>query len=133
MVQRAFGILLAGALIFVGLGLHLRDVNPTWAHGLFWGVPGGLICAVSAVGIALWADRRKMSVKHAFAVVVVGMLFRMVFLAAWTILAILVGKTHAFAFLTGFGGVYLTGQALEVWLLARLGKRREDEAARPAA
>lgn len=119
MVVRALGILLVDALVFLGLAVYLRDVDAAWSHGLLWGVPGGLVCALSAVGIALWAEHRKMQVKQALAAVVVGMLFRMLFLAAWTVLAVVVGGAHALAYLTGFGGVYLVGQGLEVWLLSR--------------
>lgn len=127
MVRKALGILLVDAVVFLGLAFYLREVDATWSHGLFWGVPGGLVCALSAVGIALWADLRGMQVKQALAAVVVGMLFRMLFLAGWTILAVLVGGAHAVAFLAGFGGVYLVGQGLEVWLLTRLRDRQSAE------
>lgn len=131
MVRTALGILFVDALVFLGLAFYLREVDAAWAHGLFWGVPGGLVCALSAVGIALWADVRGMNVKQALAAVVVGMLFRMAFLAGWTLLAVLVGGAHALAFLAGFGGVYLAGQALEVWLLTRLRSRAPTEAPAP--
>jgi|GEM_PF-2418963 len=132
MLRRALGILAVDALVLIGIGFHLRETNPAWAHGLFWGVPGGLICAISAVGLAYWAERRKMSIKQALAVLVAGMLFRMFFLAAWTLVAVLLGGAHALAYLAGFGGVYLVGQGLEIWLLARLGKRSGDGLVRTA-
>ncbi len=128
MVRKALGILFVAALTFLGLAGYLRGVDTAWAHGIFWGVPGGLVCAVSAVGIALWADRRGMKIQQALAAVVMGMLFRMVFLAGWTVLAVLVAKAHALPYLAGFGGVYLTGQGIEVWLLTRMRDRQAKEA-----
>lgn len=132
MAARAIGILFVDAFLLLGLALYLREAEAAWSHGLFWGVPGGLVCALSAVGIALWADVRGLEIKQALAAVVGGMLFRMAFLAGWTLLAVLVGKAHAFAFLVGFGGIYIVGQGLEIWLLTRL-RERQAEAPPPAS
>mgnify|MGYP001323211409 FL=1 len=121
-MRRALAILAFDALVLIGIGLHLAHASPALASGLFWGVPGGLVCSVSAVGLAVWAERRRMSIKRALAVLVSGMLFRMFFLAGWTLVAILLGGAHALSYLVGFGGVYLVGQGLEIWLLARLGR-----------
>ncbi|HLV61114.1 MAG TPA: hypothetical protein VKY51_06910, partial [Fredinandcohnia sp.] len=131
MVRKALGILAASAALVFAIAVSLRGQSAAWSHGLLWGAPGGLICAASAVGIALWAERRGLAIKQALAAVVVGMLFRMSFLAGWTLIAVLGARAHAVAFLAGFGGVYLVGQILEVWLLTRLRIRQDGRSDAP--
>lgn len=122
MFRRSLLILSLDVILVLLLGLWIRGKDVGLGDGVIWGMIGGLICALSAIGAAAWAEKKRLSVHQSLAVVVVGMLFRMIFLVGWTLLAVVVGEAHAVAFIGGFGAVYLVGQVLEVWMLARLAK-----------
>ncbi|HEY0839597.1 MAG TPA: hypothetical protein VGD74_05380, partial [Vulgatibacter sp.] len=91
-----------------------------------WGLGCGTVAALSAIGGAFWAESRRLPLNRALAIVVVGMLFRMLFLAAAMLIAIELVQVAPMAFVLGFGAVYVAGQALEVWMLNRLRSRRSS-------
>lgn len=120
MIVKALAILFVDVVLLFAAGLWLLGKDAALGHGIFWGLAGGLLCALSAVGAAYWAEAKGKTVQQALMVVVVGMLFRMFFLGGWTILAVRVGGANAFSFIGGFAAVYLVGQILEVWMLTKL-------------
>ncbi|WP_373049343.1 hypothetical protein [Vulgatibacter sp.] len=120
LITRALAIL--GFVIFavLGLGLWLQQKGSPMGASILWGLVGGVVTAISAVGGAWWAEVKNLKPNQALAIVVVGMLGRMLFLGAWALVAIAVGGVDGLGFLGGFGAVYLVGQVLEVWMLNRL-------------
>ena len=102
------------------LGVWLQQGGHALGPGILWGLFGGVVCALSAIGGAWWAEIRGLSPNGALAIVVAGMLGRMFFLGAWALLAFKVGEVDGLGFIGGFGAVYLVGQVLEVWMLFRL-------------
>lgn len=130
MLRKAFAILAAVFLLVLGLGLWLFGDEPASKAGLLWGLGGGLFTATSAVGGAYGAESRGLQVNQALAVVVVGMLFRLLFLGAFTLLAIRLGRIDGLIYVLAFGSVFLTGQVLEVWMLSRLARGRRGDTPR---
>lgn len=128
MIYKALALLFVDVVIVLAGGVWLHGKDVALGHGAFWGLAGGLICALSAVGGAYWAEAKGKTVQQALAVVVVGMLFRMFFLGGWTILAVRIGEANALSFIGGFGAIYLVGQVLEVWMLTKLRQRQAAEA-----
>lgn len=116
---RALGSLLVVIALVVAAGVHLARGGSAFGTGLLWGAPAGAITALTAIGGAWWAEARNLDAKQAMAVMVVGMLGRMVFLTAWAVFAVLYADVDVLGFVAGFGSIYLVGQALEVWMLAR--------------
>lgn len=131
MLRTSLAVLALASFAVLALAMRLASDLPSVSDGLLWGLSGGILAALTAVGGAYWAEAKGKTVQQALAVVVVGMLFRMFFLGGWTLLAVFVGDAHAFAFLGGFGAIYLVGQALEVWMLVRL--KAASSPAPPAA
>lgn len=124
MLARSLAILSLMIAAVLAASFGLRGANPLVASGLLWGVGGGAVAALTAIGGAWWAESRRMRVNQALAIVVVGMLFRMMFLGGWLLLAIKLSEFSGLAFIIGFGLVFVTGQILEVWMLFRLGSRQ---------
>lgn len=124
LITRALALLAIDILAVLGLGLWLQNQGHPLGNGILWGLVGGVVTAVSAIGGAWYAEMKGMKPNQALAVVVVGMLGRMFFLGAWALLAIKVGEVDGIGFLGGFGAVYILGQVLEVWMLNRLKSTR---------
>jgi len=124
MLGRSLTILTIAAALAIAVALKLRGDGHHLADGILWGVAGGFLAALSAVGGAIWAVARNLAMNQALAIVVVGMLVRMAFLAALTVAAVKLGGVDPVGFVLGFAGIYIVGQALEVRLLTRLKARR---------
>lgn len=124
LITRALVLLAIDILAFAALGLWLRKEGNPLADGILWGVAGGAVTALSAIGGAWWAEFKGLRPNQALAILVVGMLGRMMFLLVWALLAVKVGEVDVLGFLAGFGGVFLMGQVLEVWMLTRLSSSR---------
>ena len=110
--------LLALALVtaLVALGIAwLTDGATATAAGS--GAALGFVCALTAVLGAGYAQARGLAAKGALAVVMGGMLFRMVLVAVWAVLAFRAHDLAPVPFLAGFAAVYLPGQAIEIRLL----------------
>lgn len=122
-IVRALTLLTLDIVAVTALGLWLRSEGSPLGEGLLWGVVGGAITALSAIGGAWWAEFRRLKANQALAILVVGMLGRMAFLVVWAVLAVKLGEVDVLAFVAGFGAVFLLGQILEVWMLTRLGSR----------
>jgi len=120
MLLKALLILGLDVAIVFGVGVWLQQGGHALGPGLLWGLFGGLVCALTAIGGAWWAEVKRLPTNGALAIVVAGMLARMFFLGAWALLAFKVGQVDGLGFLAGFGAVYLLGQVLEVWMLFRL-------------
>lgn len=120
-ILRALLLQTLASLLFLAVGLLLLREGKPLGAGILWGMGGGTVTAFSAIGGAWWAESRGMNPKQALAVIVLGMLGRLVFLGAYAVVALLVGNANGLGFFLGFGGVFLVGQVLEVALLARLG------------
>jgi hypothetical protein len=121
---KALLLLAIDAAAVFGLGAWLSHQAHPAGAGILWGAGAGTIAALSAIGGAFWAGHSGMKLSQALAVVVVGFLFRMLFLTVWLVVAVSVGEVDTFGFLGGFGAVYLVGQILEVAMLLRLNARR---------
>lgn len=122
-ISRALILLTLDIAAMTALGLWLRQEGNPLGEGLLWGVAGGAITALSAIGGAWWAAFKGMKANQALAILVVGMLGRMFFLVVWAVLAVKLGEVDVLGFVAGFGAVFLLGQVLEVWMLTRLGSR----------
>jgi len=120
MLVKALLILGIDIAIVFALGVWLQLGGHPLGPGILWGLFGGVVCALSAIGGAWWAEIKRLPPNTTLAIVVAGMLGRMFFLGAWALLAIKLGEADGLGFLGGFGAVYLLGQILEVWMLARL-------------
>jgi len=124
MLGKALAILAADIAIVASVAVHVRGEDLDMSNGLLWGLGCGTIAALSAIGGAFWAESKRLPMNRALAIVVVGMLFRMFFLAAAMLVAIELIQVTPIAFVFGFGAVYVAGQALEVWMLTRLRAQR---------
>ncbi len=124
MLGKALTLLGLVVAVVLAVAFRLRGEDAEMAVGMMWGIGGGTVAALSAIGGAFWAESRKLKLNQALAIVVMGMLFRMLFLGAFMLAAIKLALVNPMAFILGFAAVYVAGQALEVWMLARLTKGR---------
>lgn len=124
LISRALALLTLDIVAMAGLGIWLRQQGNPLGEGLLWGVVGGAITALSALGGAWWAQFKGLKANQALAILVVGMLGRMFFLVVWAVLAVKLGEVDVLGFVAGFGAVFLLGQVLEVWMLLGLNARR---------
>lgn len=111
-----FALALAAALVALGIAWLAGDA-PAAATAAASGEGLGAICALTAVLGAGYAQHRGLAAKAALAVVMGGMLVRMVLVTVWAVIAF---RTHDLApipFLAGFAAIYLPGQAIEIYLL----------------
>lgn len=120
MIRSSFLILAGATALAFGGVLYLESIQSAMAGGALWGLGGGLVAALSALGGAAFAVRRNLAMNQALAIVVVGMLVRMLFMGAVTIAAIKLGGVDPVGFVIGFGVIFLVGQALEVRMLVGL-------------
>jgi hypothetical protein len=120
-----FALALVVALVALGIS-WLAGSDPGAATAAASGEALGTICALTAVLGAGWAQGRGLAGKGALAVVMAGMLFRMLLVSAWAVVAFRVHDLAPIPFLAGFAAVYLPGQAIEVFLLK---PRAKNEAA----
>jgi len=126
MLGKALAILAADVAIVAAVAIRVRGSDLDMSNGLLWGLGCGTIAALSAIVGAFWAETRRLPMNRALAIVVVGMLFRMFFLAAAMLVAIELVQVAPIGFVFGFGAVYVAGQALEVWMLTRLRNQRSQ-------
>lgn len=126
MLGKALAILAADVAIVAAVAVRVRGDDLDMSNGLLWGLGCGTIAALSAIGGAFWAETRRLPMNRALAIVVVGMLFRMFFLAAAMLVAIELVEVAPIGFVFGFSAVYVAGQALEVWMLTRLRNQRSQ-------
>jgi len=119
-ITRALALLGIDAAAVLAVGLWLHAQGRPFGEGMLWGLVAGVVTALSAIGGAWFAEVKGLKPNQALAVVVVGMLGRMVLLTIWALIAVHVGKADALGFVAGFGAVYVLGQVLEVWMLTRL-------------
>ncbi len=120
MLVKALTILGLDIAVVFSLAMWLQQSGNAMGTGILWGLFGGILCALSAIGGAWWAEVRGLPPNQALLIVVTGFLARMFFVGAWALLAFRVGEADGLGFVIGFGAVYLVGQVLEVWMLARL-------------
>lgn len=83
----------------------------------------GLVLAVTAVGGAAYAHWKALPARQALAVIVSGMLVRMLVLGLWAGIGFAKFELEPLSFLGGFAATYLVGQVAEIVLLVRDRKR----------
>lgn len=86
---------------------------------LYSGLALGLLLAITAVGTAVWVEKRQLSGVQALAAIVVGMLGRMFVLGIWTAVGFAALGHDPLQFVAGLGVPWLVGQAIEIALLLR--------------
>jgi hypothetical protein len=108
---------LAAVAALVALGIFLLAGDEAGRSAAFSGALLGAVCAVTAVLGAAYAQRRGLGAWGSLAVVVGGMMFRMVLVAAWAIVAFRFAGATPVPFLAGFAAMYLPGQGIEIAFL----------------
>jgi hypothetical protein len=118
---------LAAVAGLVAVGIFLLAGTGAVRSAAFSGALLGAVCAFTAVLGAGYAQRRGLGAWGSLAVVVGGMMFRMVLVAVWAVVAFRFAGAAPVPFLAGFAAMYLPGQGIEIVLL------RSKKAAGPDA
>lgn len=114
---------LAAVIALAALGIGVLAHGPA-ATAAWSGAALGLLCAVTAVAGAAFALHEGLGAKGALSVVVGGMLFRIVLVSAWAVVAFRVYSLKPIPFLIGLAAIYLPCQVIELAMLRSIAPRR---------
>jgi len=114
--------LAAAALVAGAFGLWLHGQASLATGGYASGALAGLLCGATAVGGAALAHARGLQGWQTLALLLVGMVRRMVVLGTWAVVSLKALGLDAMGFAAGFAAVYGAAVAIEIWMVSRLGR-----------